>query len=66
MMTTPLSSSRIWGMPIAIGIVSTIGLLSAILGDGIWDGLSWIALTIPIAVSLWYIVRSSPCDHEGT
>ena len=37
-------------MPIAIGVMSAVGLISALLGDGLWDTLSWIALAIPVAV----------------
>ena len=57
MLTTHLSSSQIWGMPIAIGVMSAVGLISALLGDGIWDTVSWIALAIPVAVILWYGLR---------
>ncbi len=66
MMTTQLSSRQIWGMPIAIGVVSAVGLTSALLGDDIWDALSWCALAIPIVVPFWYIVRSSPRSHRFT
>ncbi|ULA65997.1 MAG: hypothetical protein LZF62_40037 [Nitrospira sp.] len=65
-MTTGLPTSRIWGIPIAIGVVSAVGLLSALLGDGLWDALSWITLTIPIAVPLWYVVRSSAHARHST
>ena len=37
-----LTPRQIWGMPIVIGVLSGIGLLSALLGDGIWDLLSWL------------------------
>ena len=66
MMTQHLSSSQIWGMPIAIGIVSAIGLISALLGDDIWDALCWGALAIPIVIPLWYIVRSWPRGSQVT
>lgn len=66
MITAHLSSSQIWGMPIAIGVVSAVGFVSALLGDDIWDALSWCALTIPIVVPLWYIIRSSPRGHQVT
>ena len=39
MLTTHLGS-QIWGMPIAIGVMSAVGLISALLGDGIWDTVS--------------------------
>jgi hypothetical protein len=38
----------IFKWPLVIAVLSTVGLLSALLGDGIWDGLSWVALAIPV------------------
>jgi hypothetical protein len=38
----------IFKWPLLVGVLSTVGLLSALLGDGIWDGLSWVALAIPV------------------
>jgi hypothetical protein len=55
-----MSASQIWGMPIVIGMLSGIGLLSALLGDGMWDALSWLALTAPLVVTIWCVVRSLP------
>lgn len=52
-MSQPLSVRQIWGMPIVLAIFSAVGLLSALLGDGIWDVLSWIALAAPIAAAMW-------------
>ncbi|MGC4098131.1 MAG: hypothetical protein QM706_13535 [Nitrospira sp.] len=57
-MSIPQTSRQIWTAPIVLGIVSAIGLVSALLGDGIWDALSWVALTAPIAAILWSIVRA--------
>lgn len=54
----PLSTLQIWGIPIVLGVVSAIGLLSALLGDGIWDALSWFALATPVAVILWCVGQS--------
>lgn len=48
---------KLWGMPILLGLLTTIGLLSALLGDGIWDLLSACALGIPALVGLWYGLR---------
>jgi hypothetical protein len=56
-MSTPLSARQIWGMPIALGILSAIGLASALLGDGLWDFVSWIALAAPVAVIVRSLVR---------
>lgn len=51
------SFKRMWGWPIVIGIITGIGLISALLGDELWDYLSACALTVPVAVSLWYGFR---------
>ena len=57
-MNSRMSTRQIWGMPIAIGMLSAVGLLSALLGDGIWDALSWAALATPVAASLWHVGRA--------
>ncbi|MBA5868517.1 MAG: hypothetical protein GDA68_00705 [Nitrospira sp. CR2.1] len=57
-MTGPLSTRQIWGMPVALGVATAVGLLSALLGDGLWDGVSWISLGWPIAVILRSIART--------
>ena len=43
-----------WGWPILLGVLTAIGLLSALLGDGLWDAVSWIALGIPTLVCVWF------------
>jgi len=48
---------RLWGWPIALGLLTSAGLISALLGDGIWDHLSAAALGIPVAVCLWFGLR---------
>jgi len=57
-MSVLLTTGQIWTAPIVLGIVSAIGLMSALLGDGIWDALSWVPLTAPIAAVLWSVVRA--------
>jgi hypothetical protein len=48
---------KLWGMPILLGLLTTIGLLSALLGDGIWDIVSAFALGVPVIIGLWYGLR---------
>lgn len=48
---------KLWGMPILLGVLSGIGLISALLEDGVWDWLSWLTLGIPSALMLWYWAR---------
>jgi hypothetical protein len=52
-----LSLRQVFAAPLAIAILSGIGLISALLGDDIWDVLSWLALTVPVVVILWYWLR---------
>lgn len=46
---------QIFAAPLAIGVLSTVGLISALVGDGIWDGLSWLTLAIPVALFFGYL-----------
>lgn len=48
---------QLWGAPIALGLVSTVGLIAALLADGVGDVLSWVALAIPVLIVTWYAVR---------
>ena len=49
---------RIWTIPFILGIISTIGLLSALNGDKLWDALSWFALGIPLFIGGYYLIIS--------
>jgi hypothetical protein len=46
--------TRLWGAPLALAIFSAVGLVSALLGDGAWNALSWLALAAPVVTVLWY------------
>jgi hypothetical protein len=50
-MTTPLR--KVYRIPLFLSFITTVGLLSALLGDGVWDAFSWILLAIPIAILAW-------------
>jgi hypothetical protein len=56
-MSAVLTKTQIWGAPVALGVVSLVGLLSALLADGPWDALSWLALAAPVVVSAWGLWR---------
>jgi hypothetical protein len=45
---------QVFGVPILLGVLSIVGLLSALLGDEVWDTLSWLALGVPCVVIVWY------------
>jgi hypothetical protein len=51
-------SARIWRWPAALALLTTFGLLSALLGQGgLWWALSWATLATPIVVTLVCIQR---------
>jgi hypothetical protein len=43
-----------WGAPIVLGVLTAVGLLSALLGDGAWDYVSAVTLGIPVLAAGWY------------
>jgi hypothetical protein len=48
---------QIFALPIMIGILSTVGLLAALVGDGWWDGLSWASLSLPVLLYFFFMIR---------
>lgn len=49
------SPRSIFAVPIVIAVLSIVGLVSALTGDGLRDALSWAALAAPVAVVAWAI-----------
>jgi hypothetical protein len=49
---------RIFGAPLMVAVLSTVGLVSALLGDDLWDVISWLALTVPVVLIVWYWAAS--------
>ncbi|MCG6206048.1 hypothetical protein LPW26_15465 [Rhodopseudomonas sp. HC1] len=48
------AAGRQWLWPIALAAATLFGLLSALAGDhGIWRGLCWIALALPLLTIAW-------------
>ncbi|MBX6743070.1 MAG: transposase [Acetobacteraceae bacterium] len=54
-----------WRVPALLALASTVGLVSALLGDGIWDVLSWLALGQPLAVTAWHVGRTTWAARGG-
>ncbi len=57
---------RVWGAPIALGVLSLAGLIAALLGDGVLDAGSYLALSVPLAVIVWYWARRTRGGGRGT
>jgi hypothetical protein len=48
---------RMWGAPITLAVLTAVGLISALLGDGVWDYVSAVALGVPTIACVWYGLR---------
>ncbi|WP_048854256.1 hypothetical protein [Acetobacter syzygii] len=64
----PRQPVAVWPWPIALGLLTSFGLLSALLGQhGIWLALSWVSLSIPLVVTTVCLIRawSRPSSKGG-
>jgi hypothetical protein len=59
MVNTRHSLRQIFWLPAIIALVIAFGLVSALLGDGIWDAASWIALVFPLVIVSFFICRKA-------
>lgn len=48
---------HVFGIPLILAIISLVGLVSALLEDGIWDALSWVTLGLLNLLVLWYWLK---------
>lgn len=48
---------QIFAAPILIGLLSTVGLVAALIGDGWWDGISWVTLALPVLLYVFHLLR---------
>lgn len=48
-----------FALPMLIGLLSTIGLISALLGDGGWDAVAWLGLGLPAVLGCWPLLQRS-------
>jgi VIT1/CCC1 family predicted Fe2+/Mn2+ transporter len=49
--------TRVFLYPIGIAMGAAVGLVLALIGDGVWDATSWIAVGLPIPVVAWFMAR---------
>ena len=53
------TNGQIFAIPMVLGVLSIIGLVSALVGDGIWDGVSWLTLAVPILLCGYFFLKRS-------
>ena len=59
-MSGPRTLKNVFLWPIVLGVLTIIGLISALVADGVWDLLSWLMLLVPTAIGIWrgWLVRN--------
>lgn len=48
---------RLWGWPLGLATLTLVGLVSALVGDGVYDAVSWVGLGLPVLVGGWHLAR---------
>ncbi|SDO04547.1 hypothetical protein [Pseudomonas jinjuensis] len=54
----------IFRWPLLIGLLSLVGLVSALVADGAWDLLSWLCLGLPLVLVGWVWARLPDKDGQ--
>lgn len=49
----PYSLKAIFAVPLIVGLLSLVGLVAALLGDGVWDAAGWITIGVSVVVLVW-------------
>lgn len=65
-LTRRLSLVEVFVVPFALGVATTIGLVTALLGAGFWDIASWIGLAAPVVVMLRSYWRSRAASKASS
>ena len=47
----------LWGRPLVISLLSAVGLVGGLVGDGAWDWMTWIGLGVPCVAGVWFGLR---------
>lgn len=64
-MLTRSSLRKVYTLPTVIAVVSGVGLIFALLGDGVWDVMSWLAVGLPLGVAAWVWSRTIERSRSG-
>jgi len=54
---------RTWSGPIAMGLLTSTGLATALVSDTWGDWWSWVGLGVPTLAMAWFAWRPKPSSH---
>jgi hypothetical protein len=49
--------THLWAWPLGLTAASLLGLVAALLGDGVYDAVGWVGLGVPVAIGGWHWAR---------
>lgn len=55
---------HVWTIPLWLSAISLFGLIAALVGDDLWDILSWITLTIPLIIIVRFVVKPTSIKRQ--
>lgn len=53
-----------WGWPVLLGLISMVGLVIGLLGDGVYDIAAGLAVTAPVVAIGWSLARARRGDWD--
>ncbi len=56
MKSRDLGLKAIFAVPAAVAALSLFGLIAALIGDGVWDGIGWLTLGVSPVVLAWALI----------
>lgn len=59
------TNGQIFAIPAVLGVLSIVGLISALVGDGVWDGVSWATLAIPILLCGYFFLKRDYGERDN-
>jgi hypothetical protein len=54
----------VYKVPFVLSVLTCAGLLSALLGDGLWDAISWVLLLAPLLLLSFFLYRSKKANFH--
>lgn len=63
-MSGPGPLDRLWDIPILVGVLSAIGLIAALVDEGVGDIVGWVTLAVPVAAVGLCLWRARSTERE--